>query len=60
MCEGLVLCNGSWLRLLLAGCTYVVLFPEKLHLLVLVTTAETVKVWYDVAVAYAVETKVVG
>jgi len=48
------------LRLLLAGCTYVVLFPEKLHLLVLVTTAETVKVWYDVAVAYAVETKVVG
>lgn len=32
----------------------------RVHLLVLVTTAETVKVWYDVAVAYAVETTVVG
>jgi hypothetical protein len=32
----------------------------RVHLPVLVTTAETVKVWYDVAVAYAVETTVVG
>lgn len=33
---------------------------ERIYLLVLVTTAETVMFWKDVAVTYAVETKVVG